>query len=52
MSSEYIVVMGTPMNGFTFHGPFESVEAAADWADTQTRPDWWIAPLQTDGTKG
>jgi hypothetical protein len=45
--SKYIVIVGDPASGFAFHGPFESQDAAAEWADDECRKDSWsTAPLE------
>ena len=50
MSKEqYLVVVGNPVDGLTFFGPFEDRDDAIDWAeqrDELTGSGWWIAPLQ------
>lgn len=39
-----IVVAGNPVDGFTFHGPFDGPEAADAWAEDM-QDDWWMAKL-------
>jgi len=42
----YIVIAGTPNDGFAFTGPFDSHEEALEWAENaRLTDDWWIAPL-------
>ena len=46
--SAYIVVVGTPVDGFGFNGPFAGRDAALEWAELYQRGfdgDWTIAPL-------
>lgn len=46
--SAYVVVVGTPVDGFGFTGPFEGRDAARTWAEVHERRldgDWCIAPL-------
>lgn len=44
----WVVIVGSPMSGFTYHGPY------ADWDDAERfgesvvgEREFWIAPLQT-----
>lgn len=46
--SAYVVVVGTPVDGFGFNGPFAGRDAALEWAELYQRGfdgDWTIAPL-------
>lgn len=46
--SAYIVVVGTPVDGFGFNGPFAGRDAALEWAELYQKGfdgDWTIAPL-------
>jgi hypothetical protein len=46
--SAYLVVVGTPVDGFGFNGPFAGRDAALEWAELYQRGfdgDWTIAPL-------
>lgn len=41
-----ILVLGNPVDGFTFFGPFENTEAAVDHGNTRIRTtNWWAANL-------
>lgn len=40
-----IVITGNPVDGFAYHGPFESEEEAQEWAENECQDDWWVAPL-------
>jgi len=45
----YIVVLGNPVDGFTFWGPFRNVEDAIDWAERSVlTTSWWIADLNVN----
>lgn len=42
----HLVVVGDPVSGFEFTGPFESHDEATEWAEAEIRTDsWWIAPM-------
>lgn len=41
-----ILITGNPVDGFQYHGPFDSTEDAADWASRTQDADWWVAPVQ------
>lgn len=45
--SIYIVIIGTPIEGFEFFGPFPSFEEAQDWAYSREtlEADWWISSV-------
>src|SRR5262245_19657920 len=44
--SKWIVVTGNPVNGFTFTGPFDDSDAAAEWAESLSGEDWWVAEIE------
>jgi len=45
----YLVVLGDPIGGFTFWGPFRNVEDAIDWAERSVlTTSWWIADLNVN----
>jgi hypothetical protein len=47
MSEEqWIVVIGSPSDGFTFHGPFDDHEDALHWVEGEKNESWWISDLQ------
>lgn len=51
MSEQRIIVTGTPIDGFTYIGPFDSFESAESYADhIGVMGDWWITDLQSPGT--
>jgi hypothetical protein len=43
----FIVVEGSPVDGFVFHGipAFQTHEIAVEWAENNCS-EWWVAPLQ------
>jgi hypothetical protein len=49
----YILVVGNPVDGVRFYGPFTTTEQASYYAATtfeesdQDNTDWWIAALAT-----
>lgn len=49
---QHLVVCGTPSDGFTFHGPFDDVESAVEWADRECGSDYWVEDLQPTDVGG
>jgi len=45
----FIVIKGNPVDGFTFHGPFDSAEAASEWAGRSEYTGWAAARLIEPG---
>jgi hypothetical protein len=45
----YIVLAGSPFDGFTHYGMFDSFEKAQDWADETIgfNTEWWVAKLES-----
>jgi len=41
----FIVVIGDPVTGFTYHGPFEDMETACDYGERESPHEWWLARL-------
>jgi hypothetical protein len=42
----FILTVGTPAEGFSNYGPFESSEEATSWAETNIEDDpWWVDTL-------
>lgn len=40
------VVVGSPVDGCVFYGPFDCNEDAIDWAEKEvTSETWWVAEL-------
>lgn len=45
-TAPHIVIIGDPVDGFRYYGPFPNWDEASDWTETDCRDcDWWIAPL-------
>jgi len=44
--TKWIVVCGNPVDGCSFHGPFDNNAEAFDYAQGM-QTDWWVAPLQS-----
>lgn len=44
---EYIVLSGSPFDGFCYYGSFSSFEEAEKWADEKIafNSEWWVAKL-------
>lgn len=42
----YIVIIGDPMGGFKYFGPFPTAEEAESWMDNSDAKDWWIAEVE------
>jgi hypothetical protein len=50
----WIVIVGNPLDGLAFHGPFEYSDSAVDWAETYAVNwaeiyavdlDWWVSEV-------
>ena len=41
----FILVVGTPRDGFEFLGPFDSVDAAVEYAEDREYDYWWAEEL-------
>jgi hypothetical protein len=42
----FIIIVGTPAEGFLNYGPFDSNEEAISWAETNIDEDpWWVDVL-------
>ena len=44
MNSEWVVVLGNPVDGISIHGPFKNHMDAMTWAEGFE--DWWITTLE------
>lgn len=45
-SRAHVVAIGNPFDGLALVGPFESGDAAAEWAEANhDAPDWWVLDL-------
>lgn len=40
----HIVVIGNPVDGYSFYGPFEDSEDACEFAEANL-DEWWLADL-------
>jgi hypothetical protein len=51
LDDSYIIVIGNPVEGFEFYGPFRNEADAAKHANSDPHlPDeWWAAPLLAPG---
>jgi hypothetical protein len=45
---KYIVVVGDPVDGFEFYGPFNTEPEAIEWAGENLNGDWWTASLSAE----
>ena len=50
-NKEAIIVVGDPVFGFLFYGPFGSQAEAREWQMDNSKEldagsDWWVAPLE------
>lgn len=41
----YIVIDGTPLEGYTHHGPFNTWEDACEWAEQHRIHEWYALEL-------
>ena len=53
MNDQYIVLAGSPFDGFTHYGMFDSFEQAQEWADGVIgfNTEWWVAKLESPEEK-
>jgi hypothetical protein len=42
---QYLIAAGNIIDGLRFYGPFNSVQAANDWADDELRAEDWVCGL-------
>lgn len=42
---QYAVVAGDPMDGLNIFGPFDDLDEAASWAETEIKGDWWTTRI-------
>ena len=42
----HIVMVGNPVGGFRYYGPFKTSEDAIYWADRNVDDLWWAVPLE------
>ena len=43
-TEQYVLVIGNPIGGFNFIGPFPSIAAAEEHGEP-INEEWWVAPL-------
>lgn len=42
----WIIVVGNPVDGFEYHGPFNHEDNAIQWADNYIEDEeWWLSHL-------
>lgn len=48
MQGLHIIIIGNPVSGLEFIGPFATGDEAVEWAnrDAHIDADWWVAPLE------
>ena len=44
--SKYVVIMGDLMQGYTFHGTFDSSDDAVKWATDNHDWEWYVADVK------
>lgn len=47
----WIIITGNPVDGFEYHGPFDTNESACEFGNgdehmTDHGGDWWVAEIQ------
>jgi len=45
-SQQWIVTNGDPLSGYEFYGPFDDVNDATAWSESNLDPDWYVAKLR------
>ena len=45
--NNFIVIVGNPVDGFSFYGSFDTESEATDWAGDEygSMNDWWVAEV-------
>lgn len=43
--TQYIIATGNVGDGHAFHGPFEDMDQAQEWADRHVTHEWWAVDL-------
>ena len=42
-----LVIVGDPVDGFAYYGPFADADEATEWAEQEvTEQSWWLADLR------
>jgi hypothetical protein len=53
---QYLIAAGNIIDGLRFYGPFNSAQAANDWADDELRGEDWVCgalhPVPTEAPAG
>lgn len=47
MKKQYVVVVGSALDGLSIFGPFEDAERAGYWAESEIEGDWFVSPIQS-----
>jgi len=47
MPEVWIVALGSMFDAVNFFGPFDSSDAATDWADRNAQTGWWVLKLES-----
>ena len=53
LEKPHLIIIGDPVDGFSYHGPFVDHAAASEFAETNGHKfdfDWWIAQLHEPTT--
>jgi hypothetical protein len=50
MPLQFVIIYGNPADGFSFVGPFNSRDDAAQYAADDTPADWWVVMLDAPAT--
>lgn len=45
-----IVIIGNPIDGFEYYGPFDTHQQAADWGEDLVSGDWWVTIVESPAT--
>lgn len=43
--TKHIIIDGNPVDGFTFTGPYDSMDDAIAAGEANRGIEWWVAPL-------
>ena len=50
MSNQFLIILGNPVDGYNYVGPFASSDEANDWGErneAKYETEWWITCLVT-----
>lgn len=42
-----IIIIGNPVEGFEYFGPFDSIDQATDWGADLVQGDWWVTVVES-----